>query len=366
MPRFTAFFVSLLLCGTAVCQQSVGSAHGSAAQPVGTNNGAPNESTRSDTSPNPANRSTGETAAPAATAGEKALVSTPSMPTTKTLSGGGMADPSDIAGLLAPGPLPKSKLSLLGGTVRSIDQIRDRMTLQVFGAKTMKIKFDQRTHFFRDGKEVTQMAVKKGDRVYLDSELVEGKVFARNVHVETGSTPADVRDSLANSDVRFHVGANTTIKNRDASAGVANLMPGSLIAVKFSPRSRTTGTADEISILAQPGDSFTYFGTITHLDLRSGMLAVENQADGRTYEVHFDPATTAVAQQLAVGSQVTITARFTSVSYNAQNIEITAAPAQAGLNQASDDSQNNGSKNDKTKKPKNNDDDDDDTPQTPH
>ena len=115
------------------------------------------------------------------------LVTNPPQPVTKTLGGGGLVDPNDVADLLAPKPLQPSKLSLIGGTVKSIDQIRDNMTVQVYDSGTMHLKFDQRTHFYRDGKETTQLTVKKGDRVYLDTQLFEGKVFAKNVHVESGS-----------------------------------------------------------------------------------------------------------------------------------------------------------------------------------
>ena len=265
-------------------------------------------------------------------------------PVTKTLAGGGLADPTDVGDLLAPKPLQPSKLSLIGGTVKSIDQIKDHMTVRIYGSKTMRVKFDQRTHFYRDGKETTQLAVKTGDRIYLDTQLFEGKVFAKNVHVETGSTPADasgqivsfnaksgdmvVRDDLAGANVKFRVGPQTVIKSGQSAATPGSLRAGALIAVKFSPRSRSTGTADEVSIIAEPGTSFTYLGRVTHLDLRSGLLAIENQADGKTYEVHFD-SSVRVPDNLAVGSQVTVVAMFQGKAYTVQSLEVTAGPDQA-------------------------------------
>jgi hypothetical protein len=276
------------------------------------------------------------------------LVSPAPQPVTKTLAGGGLSDPTDVADLLAPHPLKASKLSLIGGTVKSIDQIRDHMTVRIYGSNTMHVKFDQRTHFYRDGKETTQMAVKKGDRVYLDTQLFEGQVFARNVHVETSNSPADasgqivsfnpksgdmvVRDDLAGTNVKFRVGPQTVVKTGQSSATSGALRPGALIAVKFSPRSRSIGVADEVSIIAEPGTSFTYFGRVTYLDLRTGLLAIENAADGKTYEVHFDPAMR-VPQNLTVGSQVTVVATFEGTDYLVQNIEITAEPDQAKTEQ---------------------------------
>jgi hypothetical protein len=305
-----------------------------AAQPAGATNS---------TSTAPAATKSGNTTPSSATSAPvagNALTSNPvPQPVTKTLSGAGLADPNDIAGLLAPDPLKPSKLSLIGGTVKSIDQIRDHMTVRIFGAGTMKVKFDQRTHFYRDGKEITQIGVKRGDRVYLDTQLNEGSVFARNVHVHTRNEPADasgqivsydsgsgemvVRDELANSAVRFRVLPNTAIRKKDAAGNRADLRPGALIAVKFSPQSRNEAAADEVQIIAEPGTSFTYFGRVSHLDLRSGVLDIDNQSDGKNYEVHFD--STRVPQNLTVGSQVTVVATFTGHNYTAQNIEVNAA-----------------------------------------
>lgn len=284
---------------------------------------------------------TNSAATPSAVEGN-ALTSNPvPQPVTKTLSGAGLADPNDIAGLLAPDPLKPSKLSLVGGTVKSIDQIRDHMTVRIYGSGSMKVKFDQRTRFYRDGKEITQIGVKRGDRVYLDTQLNQGSVFAKNVHVETRNAPADasgqivsynpgsgemvVRDELANAPVKFRVMQNTAIRNKNATGNRGDLRPGALIAVKFSPQSRNEAAADEVQIIAEPGTSFTYFGRVTHLDLRSGLLDIENQADGKTYEVHLN-SSSPVPENLAVGSQVTVVANFTGKNYTAENIEVNAAP----------------------------------------
>jgi len=274
------------------------------------------------------------------------LVSNPPQPVTKTLAGGGLVDPDDVADLLAPKPLQPSKLSLIGGTVKSIDQIRDNMTIQVYAAGPMHMKFDQRTHFYRDGKETTQLTVNKGDRVYVDTQLFEGKVYAKNVYAESGSRSADasgqivsfnpksgdmvVQDQLAGSTVKFRVDPQTTIKTSDAKTTASALRPGSLVAVKFSSRSRSTGSAEEVSIIAAPGTSFTYFGRVTHLDVRSGLLAIENQVDGKVYDVHFD-SSTRIPDNLTVGSQVTAVAMFRGHDYVAQSIEVTLGPDRAAM-----------------------------------
>jgi len=298
------------------------------------------------------------------------LASPSPMPVTKTIGGGGLANPSDVADLLAPQPLKPSKLSLIGGTVKSIDQIRDRMSVQIHGAKTMSVKFDQRTHFYRDGKETTQLTVKQGDRVYLDTQLFDGKIFAKNVHVETGSSPADangqivsfsrkngdmvVEDQLAGAAVRFRVTPETRVKAGDSVASQAGLIPGALVSIKFSPKSNDVRSADEVNIIAAPGMAFTYFGRVTHLDIRTGVLDIENRADGKIYEVHFDPSTR-VPENLLIGSQVTVVATFHGTEYRAQSIKVNAGPDQAlagsGQQSATSDQDQEGA----TQKPKKND-----------
>ena len=346
MSRFAfCAFTAVLISAVATAQQPSGTSPGpapgthmdqSTVQTVGaTPNGAGATVTHTQPSVAPPAVST-----PEANAGNS-LVTNPPQPVTKTIGGGGLVDPNDVADLLAPKPLEKSKLSLIGGTVKSIDQIRDSMAVRVYDAGTMHVKFDQRTHFYRDGKETTQLTVKKGDRVYLDTQLFEGKVFAKNVHVESGNRSADasgqimsfnrktgdmvVQDQLAGSAVRFRVDPQTTIKSGEARTTTSALRPGALIAVKFSPRSRSLGTAEEVSIIASPGASFTYFGRVTHLDVRSGLLAIENQADGKVYDIHYDSATR-IPDNLTVGSQVTATAMFRGSDYVAQSIEVNSGP----------------------------------------
>ena len=67
-----------------------------------------------------------------------------------------------------------------------------------------------------------------------------------------------------------------------------------------------------------------------HLDLRSGLLAIENQADGKTYEVRLNSVH--VPDNLAVGSQVTVVATFEGKQYAVQSIEVNAGPDQAKAN----------------------------------
>jgi len=272
-------------------------------------------------------------------------VSNPPTPTTTILPGAkaGEKDPTDVSELLAPGPLPKEKLSLIGGTVRKIDPVREKMTVKIHDADSIKIAFDQRTHFFRDGREVTQTAIKPGDRVYIDTQLDQNQhVFAKSVRVQTSSNPADatgqvlsydrksgemiVQDNLSSRPVRFRMTSSTEIltEGADRSRPLAGkqLREGSLVSVKFLPAQQGGIVAEQVRILAETGSSFTFFGRITHVDLRSGKLAIENESDSKTYEISLNPVRNLLSDDVTVGARATIVATFRGNDYQAQSITV--------------------------------------------
>jgi hypothetical protein len=268
----------------------------------------------------------------------------PPTPTTTILPGAkaGEKDPTDVGELLAPGPLPKEKLSLIGGTVRKMDPVSEKMTVKIHGGDSMKIAFDQRTHFYRDGREVTQTAIKPGDRVYLDTQIDQNQhVFAKNVHVQTSSSPADatgqilsynsksgemiVQDNLSAKPVRFKLAPSTELltpgESKPQPLAANQLKPGSLVSVKFSPQQGGI-VAEQVRILAETGNSFTFYGKITHVDLKSGRLAIENDSDGKTYDISFDRARKLVSDDLVVGARATIVTTFRGNDYKAESITV--------------------------------------------
>src|SRR5207302_1756603 len=113
----------------------------------------------------------------------------------------------------------------------------------------------------------------------------------------------------------------TQVKRDGATASVAELRPGSLITVQFTPHEGDGGVAREITILAANGQSFTFAGKVRHLDLRNNQLAVENSSDNKTYEIALDRDKT-LPQNLMVGSDVTVAAVFNGREYVASNITV--------------------------------------------
>jgi hypothetical protein len=248
--------------------------------------------------------------------------------------------------VLDPPPLPDGKTTLVGGTVTSVDHIRNHMTVAVFRGNHWKIGFDERTHIFRNGAETTQLAIKKGERVYVDTMLDSQKheVFARNIRVGVPTPAADadgqitdvnpehgtvqMRDQINSEAVRFTVDNSTKIVYGSKTESLSNLKAGTLVHVSFSPGPSGRGIAREISIVAAPGAAFTYVGKITYLDMHKGMLALQNSLDNKNYEIHFNSAHIDNRDSLAVGSEVRIVAVFEGDRYMAQSINLTKSAAE--------------------------------------
>src|SRR5687767_9070331 len=209
---------------------------------------------------------------------------------------------AEVDALLKPPPLPKKeKVTLIGGTVRKIDRIRNRVDVNVFGGKRMHFEFDERTRIYRDGTEVTSMGVKDGDRIYMDSQLDENrKPFARNIHVVTNLVPAEasgqitaynarsgrmsLHDQLSSRPITFVVSQETRITDSrgTVSGDVKQLLPGTLVEVSFAPARGARGrraVAEQVKLIATINSENIFEGPITHVDMRSGVLAIRNESD---------------------------------------------------------------------------------------
>jgi Domain of unknown function (DUF5666) len=236
-------------------------------------------------------------------------------------------------------PLPKGQVSLIGGTVQKVDRLRNRVKVKTFGdGKAMSVAFDERSHIYRDGVETTERGIRQGDRVYVDTMLDGGRLFARNIRVVTSLKPSDARGQIVSYDARsgrmtvrddisaiavnFYVTRDTVVKGGDGQ-GAIELVPGALISVRFAPDKSRGALAREISVFAVPGNTFTFAGKVRHLDMRSGMIAVENLTDNKTYELSFDPGV--VRNNVTIGSDVTVSAQFIGSGYKAKTVSASLA-----------------------------------------
>ena len=236
-------------------------------------------------------------------------------------------------------PMPAGDVTLVGGTVKNIDRVRNRLVVQPFGSgSSMKVTFDERTHIYRDGVETTHLGVRKGERVYVDTMLDGHRVFARNVRVVTGGQAADstgqvlsfepgtgvlmLRDRLSSRAVAVRVMPTTLIRLRDQTGTQADLKPGAIIAVKFAPESGYRGTAREISVVAAPGASFLFVGRVTYIDLRNGVISIESRTDNKLYDISFSADRVQLPEGFTIGAQARVMAIFDGSRYRADSLTV--------------------------------------------
>jgi hypothetical protein len=86
--------------------------------------------------------------------------------------------------------LPNNKVTLIGGTVKSLDEVMNKMVVVPFGSKqSVPVSFDTRTDFFQDGKPISYRTIREGQRVYLDTMLNGTIVFAKKIWIQSSRQP---------------------------------------------------------------------------------------------------------------------------------------------------------------------------------
>lgn len=237
-------------------------------------------------------------------------------------------------------PLPAGKATLLGGTIQTVDHVRDRLVLKVFGGSRTAVLFDERTRVFRDGKSASLDDLRNGERAYVDTTLDGTDIFARNIRIAaqapTGQSSGQIvdfrpgsgelllRDTISPEPVKMHLAGNAVILQEGRTARPSELKPGTLVTLTFLPGNGEVPTVQQISILATPGTAFVFSGRIEHLDLHRGLLVLVDPRDNKSYEVHFDPATRRMTRNLKQGDEVTVQANFDGTRYQSRDIALNA------------------------------------------
>ena len=232
--------------------------------------------------------------------------------------------------------LPHAKASLIGGTIQRVDRVRDQLTLQIFGGGKMKILFDTRTHIYSGNVLGSAPDLRPGSRVYVDTILDGSTVFARNIRLATNaiggksqgvvtSYRADkgelvLHDSLSPEPVRLRLTSRTQVLQGGHAASSSQLVPGSLVEVDFTSQ-KDIRDAQQVSILAVPGSSFTFGGLVVSLDLHLGLLVLTSSTDRKTYELYLDPVI-AVDDRLHPGADVTAVTNFDGTRYVARSLTV--------------------------------------------
>ena len=238
--------------------------------------------------------------------------------------------------------LPKGTVSLIGGTVARVDPIRDQLVVRAFGGRDVTIDFDARTRVVREETTIPAREIHVGARIYADTILLNRRIFAKTIRVDakpavgeirgqvTSYDPTNgilrVRDAVSRELFPLRVSSQTAIHRGDQPALASLLTDGTLVKIVLRASAERADTAQQIDILAHPGDLFTFAGKITFVDFRAGFIALADPRNADTHEVAVDSLSDAAKRELREGADVVIHAQFDGRKYQAQTID--PAPGQ--------------------------------------
>ena len=235
-------------------------------------------------------------------------------------------------------PLKHEKVTLIGGIVVRLDEVMNHMVFQPFGTnQKMQVHFDTRTHFYLDGKPITEREVKQGQRIYLDTQLNGDRVFAKTIWIRSSAEsgvgrgqitdfdPAHrvvtVRDELSNQPLRLQLAPNATIRKGNQTGSESDLVQGALVGIEFGAQRELRA----ITVLASPGSTFAFAGRVTFVDLSQKMIAIDNRSDGKKYDVSMEAIAPSILRQIREGEDVSVSTVFDGTRYSARSVDLAAA-----------------------------------------
>ncbi len=251
------------------------------------------------------------------------------------------SDSGDLPELPA---VPQGKSTIMGGEIRSIDPVSDKLLLNITGQKPMQILYDERTQVYRDGKKISLRDLAPVDHASVQTILDGSNVYALSIHMLSHSPEGEFQGRvlsfnpttgeltmssvLAREPIRLLVPESTAVVRvgqptfSSFHLGHSDLVSGALISVQFEAGKDGRAVADHISVLARPGSAFVFNGSVTALDMHSGVLAMFDPLDEKTYTISFDPHRVSISQNLRLGDRIIVTADFSGSGYVASQIAI--------------------------------------------
>jgi len=241
-------------------------------------------------------------------------------------------------------PVPSGKSTIFGGEIRELDPVRDQITLKVYGERPMKILFDERTEVFRDGARIPLRDLRPEEHASVQTTLDGTKLFAVSIHMlsrsqdgeyegrvlrfDPGTGELTVASGLSRETVKLLVQNGTSIVREGQNAfssersGPSDLVTGSLVAVQFSASEKDAPVASKVEILAVPGSAFVFSGSVSALDLHSGLLVLVDPRDGRSNQVSFNPDLVPASHNLHLGENARVVANYDGIHYVASEITV--------------------------------------------
>jgi hypothetical protein len=235
-------------------------------------------------------------------------------------------------------PLQHNPVTLMGGIVLNNDEVMNQMVFRPFGTKQkLEVHFDTRTHFYLDGKPITEREIKQGQRIYLDTMLDHERVFAKTIWIRStaesgvgrgqiigfdqGRRILTVRDELSNQPLKLQMTSTTLVHKGSQAGSERDLVDGALVSIDFGAHKDLRA----VTVLAAPGSVFTFAGRVTYVDMSQKLVAIDNRSDGKKYDVNMDAIAASVLRQVHEGQDVSVSAVFDGNRYSARSIDFAAA-----------------------------------------
>ena len=239
-------------------------------------------------------------------------------------------------------PLPPGKTTVIGGTIRNLDLVRDQFSLAPQSERPLKVLFDERTQVFRDGVRIPLRELQPEAHASVQTALEGTNVFAVSIHILSALPEGECRgrvlsynartgelavsSTLSPEPVKLLVPADASVAREgqpafaSLSRGRGDLIAGTLVSATFRHVQNSKDTASRIAILAVPGASFSFAGKISYLDLSKGLLELVDSNDGKSYELHFPVAQMPANGRASLGDNVTVQAYYDGTQYQASEI----------------------------------------------
>jgi hypothetical protein len=239
---------------------------------------------------------------------------------------------------------PGGKSTVLGGEIRKVDPVRDELILVVFGQRPIKILFDERTQVYLDGKAISLGKLSPTHHASVQTVLDGTDVYALSIHM-LSQLPAGeyqgsvisynpvtreliVSASLSRLPIKLFVTPETRVAREgpaplsSAPSGASDLVKGALISIEFTSDKKGRGVASQIAILATPGSEFAFSGSLSALDIHSGLMVLVDPRDNKSYQIYFDPTQLPASRNLHEGDNVSVTAKYDGTRYVASALTV--------------------------------------------
>jgi len=240
--------------------------------------------------------------------------------------------------------LPAGSSTVVGGEIQLVDPVRDQLTLNAAGTRPMKILFDERTRVFRDGAKISVLDLRRSEHASIQTMLDGGKVFAVSIHIlskfvdnayegrvvnyDPRSGQITIADALSGEPLKLLVARDAVVVREGQRAftstpsGASDLQTGTLVSVKFRPDGEGRGIASHVSILATPGSTFNFDGSISQVDLEGGYFVLVSSQEDQSFRIFFGSAQRAGIADLRPGNHVRATAQYDGTRYVATGLTI--------------------------------------------